>query len=165
MPQEICRKYADILDLGKQQYEQRGVCEIDGVLSYVNADGYKAEEGWIIEGRKRYYCVGDGKLVVGNFHQIDISWYFFDVDGTMQRGLKQIGNDFYYFGKDGSLWRGLQQINGEMWHFDETGRGSDAGWIQVGSRKYYCFGQGRLATGTVCIDGSNFEFETTGVMK
>lgn len=70
-----------------------------------------------------------------------------------------------FFGKDGSLRRGLQQINGEMWHFDETGRGSDAGWIQVGSRKYYCFGQGRLATGTVCIDGSNFEFETTGVMK
>lgn len=57
------------------------------------------------------------------------------------------------------------RLTGEMWHFDETGRGSDAGWIQVGSRKYYCFGQGRLATGTVCIDGSNFEFETTGVMK
>lgn len=163
MPQEIVEKYGHILDIDKPQYEP-GISVIDGALTYINPEGYKAEMGWVRENGKRYYCMGDGKLVVGNFHQIDVSWYFFDIDGTMQRGLKQIGNDKYYFGKDGSLRRGLQKVDGQMYHFDETGRGSDAGWIRVGKKDYYSGGQGLLMTGTACIENITYEFDENGAL-
>lgn len=163
MPQEIREKYGDILDEGKPKYEP-GIHYVDGVLTYINPEGYKAEEGWVRENGKRYYCMGDGRLVVGNFHQIDISWYFFDVDGTMQRGLKQIGDDTYYFGADGSLRRGLKKVDGQMYHFDETGRGSDAGWIRVGKKDYYSCGQGKLMTGPACIENITYEFAADGAL-
>ncbi|MCI5874690.1 MAG: hypothetical protein PUJ55_11440 [Clostridiales bacterium] len=163
MPQEIREKYGSILDEGKQKYEP-GIRYVDGVLTYINPEGYKAEEGWVRENGKRYYCMGDGELVVGNFHQIDVSWYFFDLDGSMQRGLKQIGNDKYYFGKDGSLRRGLQKVGGEMYHFDEAGRGSGIGWIHVGKKDYYSCGQGKLMIGSACIEGIKYEFDTDGAL-
>ncbi len=61
----------------------------------------KVKNGWFQEGGRHYYYVNGTKQK--GWKQIGKFWYYFSASGEMQTGWKQISKKWYFFKKDGSM--------------------------------------------------------------
>ena len=118
--------------------------------------------GWRQDGAKRYYYDADGKLALGK-KQINGSWYYFKNDGDMCTGWYQNGSKRYYCDNSGILALGRKKING-FWYYFNTDGSLYTGWRQDGVKRYYYDTDGKLALGRKKINGSWYYFKNDGDM-
>ena len=97
-----------------------GLKEIDGINYYFNAKGVK-QIGLVTVGSDKYYFDVDGKMVKGQFIQIDGKLYYFGkTSGTLQK-TGWYHNQYYFDKQTGEVYTGLKEIDGKMYMFDYTG--------------------------------------------
>lgn len=107
----------------------------DGLWYYFNADGHMLT-GWQLIGNQWYYlCTEEdakaqsgrkeGAMVTGwQFDPLYQKWFYFDVNGAMITGWREIGGKWYYFnpesdGTRGSMYAGKTSPDG--YELDEHG--------------------------------------------
>ena len=93
--------------------------------------------------------------------------YYFDKDGHMATGWKQIDGKWYYFSNGGVKQTGWVPASGKWYYMDSQGV-MQTGWINVGGNFYYLnpdkIGQGAMQTGWTKIMGSWYYFDQSGRM-
>ncbi len=142
-----------------------GVQHIDGIYYYFinNIMQYGVTDGTYYYGRitgKRQYNFwwdknGDGK-----------NDYYFDSDGKMVTGTKNIDDNYYYFDKNGQMKYGafIKENDATYYYGRITGK-RQFGWIINGGYTYYFDLDGKMVTGTKNIDGIDYYFNSNGTWK
>ena len=102
------------------------------------------KNGWVNEGSSRYYY-NQGKAVT-NWQKIDGAWYYFNGSGAMQTGWQWLSNKWYYFDEnDGTMQLGLKELGDRTYYF--TGSGAmGTGWQKIDNAWYYFNGSGVMQT-------------------
>ncbi len=111
-----------------------------GYYYFNNKTAKAAPKGWITDGGKTYYSLGNGKLATG-YQKIGNAWYCFRYKGADRlTGKVAVKGGYYYF-----------NIN--------TAKAAPKGWITDGDNKYYSLGGGKLATGWTGIGNNLYYFD------
>ena len=137
----------------------------DGTKSFFDWDG-KALLGWrSFQGRKCYFDPATG-ISKRWSQKIDGSWYYFDGDSFMHKGLLTWSSDGRksYYASDGKLQGGWQTVNGKRYYFDWSD-GKSLRWSQwIGGSLYYFNADSEMVTGWVTwkADGSKSYFDAQG---
>ena len=137
----------------------------DGTKSFFDWDG-KALLGWrSFQGRKCYFDPATG-ISQRWSQKIDGSWYYFDGDSVMHKGLLTWSSDGRksYYASDGKLQGGWQTVNGKRYYFDWSD-GKSLRWSQwIGGSLYYFNADSEMVTGWVTwkADGSKSYFDAQG---
>ena len=133
-----------------------GALAIEGKQYYFNSNGELVEKtGWL-----------KGK----NLETGGICWYYFDKEGNLQKGFKNIDGVNYYFTENGFMATGVQNVkqkdgNYKLMLFSENGKFIDkAGWYEVkdssnNSSWYYINSDYTLATGLKEINNKLYYFD------
>lgn len=109
------------------------------------------QDGWMVTG----WYKDSQPVEIGG--QIFYSWYYFDANGHMVKGWKQINNVWYYFDKDDGwmyFWD-VYEIDGSMYYFTKSGSMA-TGWCYDDYYEgwFYANAAGKLLTGWQRINGS-----------
>ena len=142
---------------------------------YVGADGLWSPSKWIQSGSYWWYRHSDGTYTTNDFEVISNQIYYFDSNGYMVTGWKQIGLDWYYFNDSGVMvkdaWVGNYyfESDGKMatnkwignYYVGEDGCVVTNQWIGV----YYVGSNGAMATGWQCISGKWYYFDSNGIYQ
>ena len=144
-----------------------GTFSIDGSYYHFNDDG-KMQRGLLTEDNEiHYYSEEDGKRAVG-FTQIGDDMYFFSRVGNnaMRTGTFPIDGSYYHFNKDGKMQRGLLTEDNEIHYYSEEDGKRAVGFTQIGNDTYFFsrVGNNAMRTGTFSIDGSYYHFNKDGKM-
>ncbi len=131
----------------------------DGTWSYYK-DGVM-KTGWLSDG-VWYYFDNNGIMVTG-WKQVSGTWYYFASSGAMQTGWKQVSGTWYYFASGGAMQTGWQQISG-TWYYFASGGAMQTGWQQIGGTWYYFASSGAMLTGWQLIGGTWYYFASSGAM-
>ena len=136
----------------------------DGTKSFFDWDG-KALLGWrSFQGRKCYFDPATG-ISKRWSQKIDGSWYYFDGDSFMHKGLLTWSSDGRksYYASDGKLQGGWQTVNGKRYYFDWSD-GKSLRWSQkIGGAWYYFDGNSVMQTGWITWkDGTKSFFDWDG---
>ena len=70
---------------------------------YVDANGRYTPDKWVLTNGKYWYRHQDGSYTKNDFEVIQGQTYYFDLNGYMVNGWKQVGSDWYYFNKAGHM--------------------------------------------------------------
>ena len=113
---------------------------VDGGKYYVGPDGKwdrskvkpVPKKGWNKDNRGWWYDYGDGTYPKNKFETINNVQYYFDQDGYMVTGWRQIGGYWYSFKDDGPMK--TSQWDGDYW-LKEDGKMAVNEWVDGG--KYY----------------------------
>ncbi|MEE6639543.1 SEC10/PgrA surface exclusion domain-containing protein [Limosilactobacillus pontis] len=121
----------------------------------------------LTDGKYTYYD-NQGNMVHGE-RQIGNSWYYFNPsNGVMAVGLTKLpdGRQVYYDGQ-GKMVHGERNINGNWYHFAENNGNMSKGLIKLSDgRLVYYDNQGKMAHGERNINGSWYHFaENNGNMS
>lgn len=165
-----------VTDTWKKQDGQWYYLNEDGELSlnqqideyYVGSDGRRVVNQWVKLPNEDnhgdddepefywYYHGSDGKASVSRFRTIEGKTYYFDDEGHMVTGLKEIDGDFYYFGNSDSGvmktgWVQLENENSDeepSWHyFNSNGKMVRNEIDKRISGNSYTFEDGKMQTG------------------
>lgn len=113
---------------------------------------------------------GPSSTVLG-WRQNGEDWYF-EENGRLAKGWKQVNNNWYFFDEDGKMLTGWRKI-GEQWYYlDQNAASAGAmlsGWAFLNNQWYYlepkAEGQGKMLTGWQEINGQWYYFqEENGAM-
>ena len=85
--------------------------DIEGTVWQLDGNGSgkplgSSYQGWLNDAAGWKYRFSDGKLVTNAWYQDKGLWYFFDENGYMVTGLRDIGGFLYYFDTDGHMLSG-----------------------------------------------------------
>ncbi len=134
---------------------------------YVDATGKRVANQWVeleaedewdeeAPGTYWYYYGANGKMVAGKFKTIDEKTYYFDEEGRMAVGLREIDGANYYFSGSGYMKKGWvklpaadDEFGDEMvWsYFDSTGKRIENQLDKKINGGYYTFVNGEMITG------------------
>ena len=70
---------------------------------YVDSNGLYTPDKWVLTNGKYWYRHQDGSYTKNDFEVIEGQTYYFDSNGYMVNGWKQVGTDWYYFNKAGHM--------------------------------------------------------------
>ena len=101
--------------------QKLGVADATGIAKYLGVSKKSVNTGWRTINGEAYYYI-NGKPVTGE-KQIEGHWYYFDKNGTMQRGFVDLGHKVVYYNEKGWMLYGEQQIN-DYWYYFDTGSGA-----------------------------------------
>ena len=104
-------------------------------------------EGWHVIGGKEYYVSDDGYFLIGPRKMSDGKWYFFDINGVLQKktGWVKLPWGKWYL-KKGIVQSGLKKIKGKKYLFQKH---KDVTFpVQYGKKQY-----GIFAYGMMCDNG------------
>ena len=102
---------------------------------------------------------------VSGWRQNGEDWYF-EENGQLSKGWKQIKDQWYFFDEDGKMLTGWRKI-GEQWYYlDQNAASAGAmlsGWAFLNNQWYYlepkAEGQGKMLTGWQEINGQWYYFQ------
>ena len=119
---------------------------------------------WVKSGSRWWYRFADGSYPKSQFFTVDGATYYFDADGWMVTGWKQIGKAWYFFKGSGALATGWQEVNGSWYWLDKSSGAMATGWISDGSDRYYLNGSGAMATGWLLNNNQWYFLKGSGAM-
>ena len=105
----------------------------------------------------------DGSYLTNEFLTYKMQVYYFDENGEMVTGMKQIGDQTYYFGEDGVRGHGWQDIDGNSYYFNEEGV-MQTGWQEIAGNTYYLGSDGKKVTGLQWVGMLKCWFDENGVL-
>ena len=129
-----------------------------------------ALKGFNVIGQAIYYMDANGKVSVG-FESIEIdgnrNLYWFNSDGRMECGWKNINGAFYNFGDDGKAKNGIVNISGHTYGFVNYKMVCGFANIEVdGKNNLYWFDEnGYMERGWKSINGCLYNFGEDGKAK
>ena len=151
-----------------------------------------ATAGWKQNAKGWWYENADGTYPANKWQSIGGKWYYFDANGYMVSGWKQIpaGGKWYYFGgtNDGAMKDGWfkdttgqysyakpgdgavyqdgwkQEPNGDWYYLDPNGYMQEGGWAKTGNHWYFLRNDGVMQTGIIDVDGEVFYLNEDGDM-
>ena len=129
----------DAYNKAKQAYEEAVVKEKeaqDQLNAYLQEQENKKQGFWISDKNGWWYKHQDGSYTKNNFEVIKGQTFYFDSNGYMITGWKQVGKDWYYFTTVGNMAKN-QWINN--YYFEADGKMATSKWIG----KYYVDSNGR----------------------
>ncbi len=142
--------YKGVLDLGGKKYllgEKSGKLYRSGFAT-TNSNG------------KTYYSDENGVLLLG-FQEIEGETYYFVSDGSMYKGVLDLGGKKYLLGeKSGKLYRSgfaTTNSNGKTYYSDENGV-LLLGFQEIEGETYYFGSDGSMYKGIMEIEGKRYLF-------
>ncbi len=132
--------------------------------------GQLTRSAFVNEGGQRYYIGKYGKPTThSGYGYVGTDAYYFNGDGSVFRGLKDLGNSTYHFDEEtGMLTRSaFFDVNGKRYFAGATGKLPTVhGFSYVGADRYYFNGDGSVRLGKQNIVGKDYYFNpVTGVLK
>ena len=110
-------------------------------ISYTKLDGEEARSEWL---------------------SIEGNWYYFDDEGYVLIGEKEVGGYTYKFSDTGALQTGWVDVSaGKMYVMEEHEVAT--GWQEIEGAKYHFDDDGFLSTGRVEIEGKDYLFAEDGI--
>lgn len=106
---------------------------------YLDADGERLT-GWFTDPDGSIYLLGEDGYALTGWQEPDIGNVWFDENGAMVTGLKEIDGKKYYFGYDGVSLTGWQDDGDDTYYFSEEDGTAVTGW-QVINGEYCWFGE------------------------
>ena len=116
--------------------------------------------------------IGDGTryfdengLMVFGCKEVNSKWYYFDENGLMyNRGWRIDEEKRYYYNEDGTLTLGTKFID-DSWYYFQNNGAMYTGWRTEGQKKYYYNEDGTLAIGVKKIGKYWYYFKNNGDMQ
>lgn len=105
----------------------------------------------------------DGTYLTNEFLTYKTKVYYFDENGEMVTGMKQIGDQIYFFNEDGARGHGWQDIDGSSYYFNEEGV-MQTGWQEIAGNTYYLGADGKKVTGVQWVGMMKCRFDENGVL-
>ena len=168
----------DAYNKAKQAYEEAVVKEKeaqDQLNAYLQEQENKKQGFWISDKNGWWYKHQDGSYTKNNFEVIKGQTFYFDSNGYMVTGWKQLGSNWYYFNGSGIMVQNNWTGN---YYFDGDGKMVRDRWIgnyYVGSDgcmvtnrwigNYYVGSNGLMVTGWQCISGQWYYFDSNGIYQ
>ncbi len=120
-------------------------------------------DGWVdnADGTWSYYK--DGVLIKSNWLNLG-TWYYFDANGIMCTGWKQVGGTWYYFASSGAMQTGWVNDRG-TWYYCDANGAMQTGWLKDGGTWYYLNADGVMCTGWKQVSGTWYYFASSGAMQ
>ena len=118
---------------------------------------------WVNEGNNWSYIKEDGTAAKAEFLKIGANTFYFDKNGVMATGWKEVDGKWYYFYTSGRMLTGWQKL-GSNWFYFEADGSMVTGWKAIGTQWFYFYTSGRMLTGWQQIDGHWFYLGTNGAM-
>lgn len=130
-----------------------------GGYTYYYKNGVMVK-GWVsLNGKKYYFMPGSGRQVQGWFtynnhkyyfrkHSTPAQRYMFTGWSTSTQGLKR------YFDKNGIMATGTKDIGNQRYYFDKTTGAMKTGWLSVGNDRYYFNSSGHMLRNVMYYDKS-----------
>ncbi|MCI5899328.1 MAG: hypothetical protein PUD04_09365 [Firmicutes bacterium] len=123
-------------------------------------------------GGNRFYYQEDGTMQKGWLTLEGKQYYFAPKTGVMYTGIRKIGGITYVFGEDGVLQKVCQEAgfrktaNGKIWYSygDGTKRPKNQ-WLKINGKTYYFNKKGYVLTGWKKVEGYTYCFSNKGVMQ
>ena len=121
-------------EIVKDQWVNNYYFESDGKMAtnkwignyYVDSNGLYTPDKWVLTNDKYWYRHQDGSYTKNDFEVIQGQTYYFDSNGYMVNGWKQVGKDWYYFTSTGNMAKN-QWINN--YYFENDGKMATNKWI------------------------------------
>ena len=118
----------------KNQWINNYYFEADGKMAtnkwignyYVDSNGLYTPDQWVLTNGKYWYRHQDGSYTKNDFEVIAGQTYYFDSNGYMVNGWKQVGKDWYYFTKAGHMAKNQWIQN---YYFGSDGKMATNKWI------------------------------------
>ena len=144
--------------------QKLGVADATGIAKYLGVSKKSVDTGWRTINGEAYYYI-NGKPVTGE-KQIEGHWYYFDKNGTMQKGFVDLGHKVVYYNAKGWMLYGEQQINGHWYYFDTGSGAMKIGFVDLGHKVVYYNKYGWMLCGERQICGHWYYFDTgSGAMQ
>ncbi len=140
---------------------------LNGLLHYVTVG---TEDGELTvknpigtwDGKKFKTYAGD--YVTNDFVTSNKKLYYFDDDGNLVTGLKDIDDNLYYFGDDGAaLADTWETVDADTYYFGSDGKATE-GWLELDGDTYYFQDGGTMVTGVRYVDSYKCDFGSDGKM-
>ena len=131
-----------------------------------------AEGSWKTEGDRTYYYNEDGSIQKGWLTLGEKHYYFHKKTGVMYTGIRKIGGTTYVFAEDGLLQKiypkaGLRKTSsGKIWY--SYGDGSERPkrqWLTINGKTYYFNKKGYALIGWNKVKGNTYYFSRKGVLQ
>ena len=144
--------------------QKLGVADATGIAKYLGVSKKSVNTGWRTINGEAYYYI-NGKPVTGE-KQIEGHWYYFDKNGTMQKGFVDLGHKVVYYNGKGWMLYGEQQINGHWYYFDTGSGAMQRGFVDLGHKVVYYNEKGWMLYGEQQINDYWYYFDTgSGAMQ
>ena len=172
----------DAYNKAKQAYEEAVVKEKeaqDQLNAYLQEQENKKQGFWISDKNGWWYKHQDGSYTKNNFEVIKGQTFYFDSNGYMITGWKQVGKDWYYFTTVGNMAKN-QWINdyyfeadGKMatnkwignYYVDSNGLWTPDQWIVSNGKYWYRHQDGSYTKSDFeVINGQTYYFDSNGYM-
>ena len=90
---------------------------------YMNQEGIKTGEGWLLYDKNWYYLDQNGKMLHDVWKEHDKNWYYFQSWGGMYKSQwATIKGATYYFQSWGGIYKnGWQEVDGKTYYFQSWG--------------------------------------------
>ena len=166
--QKALVKNLDVLEAAEKALEElvkpvvTGWTQDGNKWGYVKEDGTAAKNELLKIGANTFYFDNNGAMVTG-WKEVDGNWRYFYTSGRMLYGWQKIGANWFYLGTDGIMATGWQKIGNNWFYFYSSGR-MLTGWQKIGNNWFYFFSSGRMATGWQKIGNNWFYFYSSGRM-
>lgn len=105
----------------------------------------------------------DGSYVTNDFIVFHGHTYYFDENGNMCTGWREIQESRYHFDENGSMTAGWYEEDTSKYYFDEDGK-MHTGWLEENGEKYYFNSDGTMALGEVRLGIAVYTFDESGVL-
>ena len=140
---------------------QTGWVQLGDQTYWINQDG-SVQTGWLKLEGKWYWLKADGTRAASEWITYDNNRYYFDGDGVMYTGMKEVDGTRYYFHSWGGMYTGIHTIGGTKYAFQSWGGLYHDQTFTIGGKTYYANSDGTFATGWVQNGGKTYYFDEDG---
>ena len=140
---------------------QTGWVQLGDQTYWINQDG-SVQTGWLKLEGKWYWLKADGTRAASEWITYDNNRYYFDGDGVMYTGMKEVDGTRYYFHSWGGMYTGIHTIGGTKYAFQSWGGLYHDQTFTIGGKTYYANSDGTFATGWVKNGGKTYYFDEDG---
>ena len=174
-------------EIVKDQWVNNYYFESDGKMAtnkwignyYVDSNGLYTPDKWVLTNGKYWYRHQDGSYTKNDFEVIQGQTYYFDSNGYMVNGWKQVVKDWYYFNKAGHMvknqWIGNYYFenDGKMatnkwidnYYVDSNGLYTPDKWVLTNGKYWYRHQDGSYTKNDFeVIQGQTYYFDSNGYM-
>lgn len=154
-----------IASSGARSYSQ--LVEIDGQKYLFDKDGKMLTGLQVYNGKKMVFASSGALQSEGkasSWQKIASNWYYYDEDGILTVGKKDIKGKTYYFDKEGIMQTGWALVDGKWNYFANSGA-MQTGWVKDKDIWFYLDKDGNMLTGNQEINGSRYYFKASGAMQ
>ena len=158
----------------------------DGEASYSNHEVYVdtiyhpevsheetvSEKKWVVDKAAwdeqvktgTYQYIVNGKPVKNKLAAIGNETYYFDANGIVVTGWKEVNGSRMYFGSDRKMKTGWLSVSGKKYYLDDNGR-VQTGWQTIGGSTYYFNkSDGAMHTKWLQVEGKKYYLDTDGTV-